>query len=166
MSMDAVTAWFKTLEHRERILVSAAGAMLAIALIYFAILAPFHRAVDTRIARVDRKQQDLAWLRSVSPSLRAMVMSQPGVSGESLVVLLDRTARQSGIANAVTAQTPNGEHGMRVRLESASFDSMIVWLAGLQQQQGVNVESANIDRTEKAGIVNASLVLTRGGPEK
>ena len=55
----------------------------------------------------------------------------------------------------------NGDRGMRVRLEAANFDSLVTWLAGLQQQYGVGVESASIDRTEKSGIVNASLVLTR-----
>jgi general secretion pathway protein M len=159
--MDAFKTWFNTLEQRERLFVTIAGAMLAVALVYLALLAPFNKLVDTRTTRVEKKRQDLAWMSSVAPTLRNLAMTQPGASGESLVVLIDRTARQSGIASAVTAQTPNGDHGMRVRLENAHFDNVILWLASLQQQFNVGVESATIDRTDKSGIVNASLVLSR-----
>lgn len=159
--MDSLKTWFNTLEQRERLLVTIAGALLGIALLYLALLAPFNKLVDTRTARVEKKRQDLAWMQSVAPTLRALAMSQPGASGESLVVLIDRTARQSNISNSVTAQTPNGDHGMRVRLENANFDNVILWLASLQQQFNVGVESATIDRTDKSGVVNASLVLSR-----
>ena len=159
--MNKLSLWLQSLEQRERILVLAAGALVALSLIYLAITAPFYKVVDTRTARVERKQHDLVWLRAMAPTLRSLTTAQP-TSNESLVVLIDRTARQAGLANAVTGQTPNGDRGMRVRLEAANFDTLIVWLASLQQQYGVGVESAAIDRTDKAGIINASLVLTRG----
>ena len=160
--MNAVVTWFKSLEQREQRLVSI-GAILLLAFFgYLALLAPLHSAVDSRSARVERKQQDLAWMRSVLPTLQSRATAQPA-NGESLVVLIDRTARQSGLAGALTGQTPNGEHGIRVRLENASFDSLIVWLGTLQQQFGVTVETANIDRTDKSGVVNANFVLTRAG---
>ena len=160
--MNRLATWLQSLEERERILVCAAGLLVAIFLLYFALFAPFYKAVSTRTARVERKQQDLAWLRSVAPTVRQISASRPGAnSGESLVVLIDRTARQSGLDRSLTGQTPNGDRGMRVRLESANFDALIAWLSGLQQQYNVSVESAAIDRTDKSGLVNASLVLTR-----
>jgi type II secretory pathway component PulM len=63
----------------------------------------------------------------------------------------------------LTGQTQTGDHGTRVRLEAANFDALIAWLSGLQRQSGINIESAAIDRTDKSGIVNVTLVLTRGG---
>jgi type II secretory pathway component PulM len=84
-------------------------------------------------------------------------------SNESLVVLIDRTARECGLGASLTGQTPNGDNGIRVRLEQAEFDKLVVCLGSLQQSHSVNIESANIDRTAKPGFVNASLVLTRPG---
>jgi general secretion pathway protein M len=159
--MEAITTWYKSLEQRERLLVNIGAGLMSITVLCFAILLPFNALVNSRVARVERKQQDLAWMQSIAPTLRAFAAARPGAGGESLVVLIDRTSRQTGLSGAVTAQTPNGEHGMRVRLEAANFDSVIVWLGVLQQQHGVGVESASIDRTEKTGTVNASLVLTR-----
>jgi general secretion pathway protein M len=77
------------------------------------------------------------------------------------VVLMDRSTRECGLGASLTGQTPNGENGIRVRLEQAEFDKLVVCLGGLQQSHSVTIESANIDRTGKPGFVNASLVLTR-----
>jgi type II secretory pathway component PulM len=79
------------------------------------------------------------------------------------VVLIDRSARECGLGASLTGQTPNGENGIRVRLEQAEFDKLVVCLGSLQQSHSVMIESANIDRTGKPGFVNASLVLTRPG---
>jgi type II secretory pathway component PulM len=38
----------------------------------------------------------------------------------------------------------------------------VAWLASLQQQYGVRVESAMIGATSAPGLVNASLTLTHG----
>jgi len=43
------------------------------------------------------------------------------------------------------------------------FDLMAGWLARLQEQYGVTVLSASVDRSGGPGLVNASLELTRSG---
>jgi type II secretory pathway component PulM len=49
-----------------------------------------------------------------------------------------------------------------VRLEKAPFDALIAWLARLAQQNGVSVDSANIEKAGGPGIVNAAIVLHAG----
>jgi type II secretory pathway component PulM len=49
-----------------------------------------------------------------------------------------------------------------LRLEGASFDVLVAWLASLQQQYGVKVDSAIIGATNAPGLVNVSLTLTHG----
>ena len=84
-------------------------------------------------------------------------------SNESLVVLIDRTARQAGLGSSLRDQSPNGQHSLRLRLESASFDSLVAWLALLQQQHGVAVETANVDVGSAPGLVNASVTVGQAG---
>jgi general secretion pathway protein M len=132
--------------------------------IYLLALAPFYATINARAERVERKEADLAWMRSVAPEVQALGASLPvsaGPSNESLVVLVDRTAREAGLGTALTGQTPNGETGIRVRMEGAAFDTLITWLGNLQLNQAVSVESAQFDRTTTPGQVNASLVLNR-----
>jgi type II secretory pathway component PulM len=160
--MDKLQHWFRSLQPRERIMVSV-GAVAVVLVAFFVGLAPFYKALHERSERVQRKQGDLAWLRSVAPEVQALGANQPmtGPSGESLVVLIDRTARECGLGTSLTGQTPNGDQGIRVRLETASFDLLVKCLGNLQQAQAVSIEQAAFDRTGKPGLVNANLVLNR-----
>ncbi|HEV8330089.1 MAG TPA: type II secretion system protein GspM [Steroidobacteraceae bacterium] len=157
---------FSSLQARERAIVVLGGVLVLLVAIYMLALAPFYAAVNSRAERVARKEGDLAWMRSVGGEVMALSANSPTAAAptnESLVVLIDRTARECGLGAALTGQTPNGDNGIRVRLEQAEFDKLVVCLGSLQQAHAVNIESANIDRTAKPGFVNASLVLTRPG---
>lgn len=162
--MQKLKDWFFALQPRERMLVLGGGVLLLLVAIYLLALAPFYAAVNSRAERVAKKEGDLAWMRSVGGEVLALSASGPAASqrsNESLVVLIDRSARECGLGSSLTGQTPTGENGIRVRLEQAEFDKLVVCLGSLQQTQSVTIESANIDRTGKPGFVNASLVLTR-----
>ena len=162
--MQKLRDWFFALQPRERVLVLGGGVLVLLVAVYLLALAPFYAAVNSRAERVAKKEGDLAWMRSVGGevlALSANATTAPAPSNESLVVIIDRSARECGLGSSLTGQTPNGENGIRVRLEQAEFDKLVVCLGSLQQTQSIMIESANIDRTAKPGFVNASLVLTR-----
>jgi general secretion pathway protein M len=164
--MDSLKQWFAGLQPRERVIIVAGAVLVLLVAIYVLALQPFYKAVNGSAQRVAQKEADLAWMRSIAGELQALNASQPmgqAPSGESLVVLIDRAARECGLASALTGQTPNGESGIRVRLESADFDKLMVCLGTLQQVHAVSIESATIDRAAQPGLVNASIVLTRPG---
>jgi type II secretory pathway component PulM len=77
-------------------------------------------------------------------------------------VIVDQSARTAGLSSALTGTQPSGTGGVRVRLEGASFDTVVAWLANLEQQ-GLRIESATIDRGAQSGIVNASVILRNSG---
>jgi general secretion pathway protein M len=155
--------WLAGLAPRERNLVYAAGGLVIIALLYFVLVLPITTMAAKRAARVEQKTADLAWMRQVAPQVAAAAAAGAAAgSGESLVVLVDRTGREAGLGGALRDQSPSGDQGLRLRLEAASFDVLVVWLASLQQQHGVKVEAATIDATATPGLVNASLTLTHG----
>lgn len=155
------------LKPRERIIVIGGAILVLVTAVYVLGLAPLYAAVNAQAKRVEEKEGDLAWMRSVAGEvamLSASAPSRPGPSNESLVVLIDRAARECGLGSSLTGQTPNGENGIRVRMDNAEFDKLMVCLGTLQQVHSVDVESATIDRTGKPGLVNANLVLTRVSP--
>jgi general secretion pathway protein M len=157
---------FNSLQPRERIVVIAGSILVLVVAAYVLALAPLYKAVNAQETRVKQKEGDLAWMRSVAGEvavLSANAPAHPGPSNESMVVLIDRTARECGLGASLTGQTPNGERGIRVRLEGAEFDKLMVCLGTLQQVHSVDVETATIDRAGKPGLVNANLVLTRVG---
>jgi len=90
-------------------------------------------------------------MRQVAPQLIAAAASGGAASNEPLVVLVDRTGREAGLGGAIRDQSPAGEHSLRLRLEAASFDAVVAWLASLQQQHGVRVDAATIQRHRRTG---------------
>lgn len=160
--MNELRQWLGGLAPRERSIAYLGAALLAIALVYFAIVRPVTTAAERRAARVEQKSASLAWMRQVAPQVMAAGASAVASSQESLVVLVDRTGREAGLGNSIRDQSPSGEHGLRLRLESASFDVLATWLVILQQQHGVTVDAATIDAAGAPGLVNASLTLTHG----
>jgi type II secretory pathway component PulM len=162
--MNALRDWLAGLAPRERNLVYLAGGLAAIALAYLVLVLPLTTAAARREARIEQKTADLAWMRQVAPQVAAAAAVGGAAAGseESLVVLVDRTGREAGIGSAIRDQSPSGDLGLRLRLESASFDVLVAWLASLQQQYGVRVDAATIDAAGAPGLVNASITLTHG----
>jgi len=157
-----VRDWLAGLSARERNLVYAAGALLAVALAYLVLVLPVQKSGSRMAARVVQKTTDLAWMRAQAPQVMAVAGIAGPAGGESLVVLVDRTAREAGLGTALRDQSPDGNSGLRLRLEGASFDTLVTWLANLQQQHGVSIESANFDAASP-GLVNATLSLKQAG---
>ena len=156
---------FASLSARERAIVIGGAVLVLVVAVYMLALSPLYRALDARAERLDRKQADLSWMHSVAPELQSAGGATPvaAPTGESLVVLVDRTAREGGLAESLTGQTPTGNGGIRVRCENANFDTLVWWMGALVQRHGVFIDQATIDRGEKTGLVNASFVLTRAG---
>lgn len=150
------------LSERERRMVTI-GGIIAVLLLLVAVILPLDRSVAKAHQRVEQKQQDLAWMRRVAPQLAAAgpAVDHP-VTQDSLLVVVDRAAREAGLAKSLTSSEPSGAGGLRVRLDKAPFDTLVGWLGRLADRHGVRVESATIDNATEPGLVNAALVLHGG----
>jgi type II secretory pathway component PulM len=147
---------FDTMSPREQQLVKIGGIAL-VAILIFGVLMPLDSSVTKAHARISKKQADLVWMRGVAPVLAASVPHQN--NGESLLVVVDRSARESGLGSSLAGSDPSGPGGIQVRLEKAPFDAMIGWLSRLSQQNGIGVDGATIDGAGAPGLVNAAIVL-------
>jgi general secretion pathway protein M len=156
LSLESLAA----LSPRERRLVMVGGVLAAL-LVLFGVLLPLDRTVAHAQQRLAKKHADLNWMQSVAPEIAAAA-PPPSATGESLLVIVDRSARESGLAGALSGSEPGGPGSLSVRLEKAPFDALIAWLARLAQQNGVSVDSANIEKAGGPGIVNAAIVLHAG----
>ena len=155
-------AWFANLAERERRMV-VLGAVGAGILLILAIVLPLNRNIAQAKQRVTVKQGDLSFIQSAVPQLASAGPGAAGVANsENLVVLIDSSARESGLGKSLASTQPTGEKALRVRFERAPFDGLVAWLARISQNNGVRVESAEIEFAGEAGLVNAGLVLKAG----
>jgi general secretion pathway protein M len=159
MNMNALVTWFQAQSPRDQ-RVAAGGAIVVLLFVIFGIFVPLDTSVSRAHARVQRKETDLAWMRAAAPKL---AVAGPAIaaptSQRSLIVVIDSSARESGLGSALNSSEPSGAGALRVRLDKASFDTLVAWLGKLSQQNGIHVESGTIDAAGPPGLVNAGIVL-------
>lgn len=155
--------WYSKLAEREQRFVMFGGIGVAVIIVLGFVL-PLNRNLAQTRQRVETKQGDLAFIQAAVPQLGgAGAAGGAVVPGESLVVFIDSSARESGLGKSLVSSEPTGDRkGLRIRLDKVPFDGLVAWLARLAQNHGVSVETAEIESAGETGLVNAGLVL-RGG---
>jgi general secretion pathway protein M len=158
--MNKVRAWYAGLQEREQRVVAIGGVAVAVLVLVLGILTPLQSAVSSAAKRNEAKREDLAWMQVNAPEIRAAGNQLAEDTGEAPVVLVDRVAREAGLGGALRGTQPNGT-GVRVQLEAAPFDTLVTWLATLDERYGLAIESITVDRAAQPGLVNASITFTR-----
>lgn len=154
-------AWYANLSERDRRIVNIGAAVVAV-LVILGIVLPLNRSITQARQRIALKQGDLAFIQAAIPQLAAAGPINAVSGGENLIVLIDSSARESGLGKSLSSSQPTGDSGLRVRFERVGFDGLVAWLARLSQSHGISVESAEIESAGEAGLVNAGLVLRAG----
>jgi general secretion pathway protein M len=158
--MNKLQAWYSGLQEREQRMVAIGGIAMAFLILVVGILMPLHSAVSTAVSRNETKRDDLEWMQENASVIRAAGNQLPATTGEAPVVLVDRVGREAGLASALRGTQPSGT-GVRVQLEAAPFDTMITWLATLDEHYGLSIESITVDRAVRPGAVNANITFAQ-----
>jgi type II secretory pathway component PulM len=147
--------WYQGLGERDQRIALLGGAVATVLLV--ALLAWWLGAsVASAETRVERRREDLAFIESVTPRLQA----QPsGRSDEPLTIAIDRMAREGGLDDTLAAVEPAANGALRARFAGASFDALVLLLARLQKERGVEAETASVTAIGEPGLVDATLVI-------
>jgi len=145
-----------SLSERDRRMLLIGGGVAVLLLLY--VIIQLDSSVSSAHKRIAKKQTDLVWMRSVAPQFAGLGPAHDS-NGQSLLVIVDRSAREAGLASALAGSEPAGPGGLSVRLSRAPFDTLIPWLDRLSQQNGIRVDSASIESAGNPGLVNAAIVL-------
>jgi len=156
--------YWANLQPRERHTLLGGGIVLALILVYALVVDPFQQALAGLQQSVATQEETLAWMRQASAEIKQLRAATPGarsVSGQSLMSLIDASARSTGLSGAIKQIRPEGQ-GVKVRLEEVVFDDMLRWLDQLQRNHGVSLGSLVMERLAQPGRVNASVSLEGG----
>jgi type II secretory pathway component PulM len=150
-----VQDWYQRLPERDQQIALLGGAVAGVLLI--ALLAWWLGAsVASAETRVERRRQDLAFIENVTPRLQAM---PSGRSDEPLTIAVDRMAREGRLADTLAAVEPAANGALRARFTGASFDALVLLLARLQKERGVEAETASVTASGEPGLVDATIVI-------
>jgi general secretion pathway protein M len=155
---------WQQLAPRERIMVTVCGAFIVLTLFWLLAVQPLYKGTARLAEEVATKQSQLVNFQELAAQVTqdggSMQAATQLSSTDSIVVIIDKTTRQSTLATYLKRNQPEGDAEVRLRFEGAPFDLLVTWLGELSQQHGLITLSANFDAAGP-GRVNCSLVLRR-----
>ncbi len=156
--------WWNSLGERKRWLVGSGAVLTAVFLIYALLWQPFHNQRQHLRQAVAAQRQELAWMRQAAVEVKRLGNAESSSTprrGEqqSLLTLVDQTARTAGLGTAMKRIEPQGNDKLRVQFEQVNFDQLIRWLGSMEQEYRVTLVNATVDRQPETGRVDVHLVL-------
>jgi general secretion pathway protein M len=150
--------WYANLQERERRMVLIGSVVLAAVILLGGVLLPLESAVSSAQKRAETRREDLAWMHVNAPEVASAGTSVLNDTNEAPVVVVDRVGREAGLGTALRGTQPSGT-GVRVQLEAAPFDTLVTWIATLEQRYGLSIDSITVDRAARPGVVNANITF-------
>ncbi len=157
--------YWEGLQPRERVALLAGAAVLLVATLYFFLWQPLMSSRAEMRQEVAQQRALLRWMNGAASEARRLRGSGAGnrmQGGQSLLSLVDQSARKAALGGVVKRVEPDGKQ-VRIWLEGAGFDKLVGWLERLERDNGVSVVKATIERADSPGVVNARLRLSGGG---
>ncbi|MEJ2609626.1 MAG: type II secretion system protein M [Candidatus Thiodiazotropha sp.] len=158
--------WWSSKSPQEHLAIIIGSLAVLVLLFYLAIWRPFSQNLEKKVVLVKSQESTLQWMQENSNLIKRMQArqgSKRGKTNEALLTLVDRTAKSIRLREQIQRIKPQGDNKVQLWVEEASFDLLIRWLGQLTQDYALEIESLNIDRQDAPGLVNARLVLQRGG---
>jgi general secretion pathway protein M len=156
--LQKLKAWYEALQARERRMVLFGSVALAVIVLVAGVLLPVDSAVSSAQKRAETRREDLAWMHVNAPELASAGPTAVNDTKEAPVVVVDRVGREQGLGPALRGTQPSPT-GVRVQLESAPFDTLVNWIATLDQRYGLAIDSITVDRAARPGVVNANITF-------
>ncbi len=162
--LETFILWHQSLPQRDRLLVNTMSAFIAITLFYLIVWEPVHQGLEQQQQQYKSQQSIVSWMREAAAEVKTLKRSGAKTvssSNQPVSLLIEQSAKISGLKNNLGKLESSGKEGARVKLDTASFNQMLIWLNTLEKQHGISITSANIERADKPGTVNARLSFSR-----
>ncbi len=158
------------LSARERNALIIGGIILGVLLAYAALWKPFSNKVEKLEHSVQEQRALQQWINTASAEAQRLRATKntnstmQNTAGQSLLSLVDQAAKQDRLGTALKRIEPEGATKVRVWIEQAPFDDVVLWMGNLKNAYGVQVTNVSIDRQDTSALVNARITVEGGAP--
>lgn len=155
------------LRPRERLVLIGGGLILTAVLVIFLFWLPLQERLLQQKQIVAERVVTLQWMQQAAVEVEQWHASQAGrIKTEqngagSILSLVDQTARNQGLGDALKQVEPEGTERVRLSFDKLSFDKFMAWLALLDQENDIHVQQLTIQGEGTPGYVQARMVLGR-----
>ena len=152
----ALSSWLASLSPRERLLLVAGAIALVLAVVVLGIWQPLRADRAAELGRIARYDRMLAALSQLPAATHSTADPRP------IATILAQTAAAQGLS-ILRLDTPRTGTAT-LTLKDAPFETLVLWIDGLNHDSGLAITSATIRRSETPGTVSADLSLERDTP--
>ncbi len=159
--ISQVQTWWDSISQREQRMMLGCGVLAIIGLIYWGLLQPMSQRAELAQSRIQSEKQLLNWVQDKGNDITALRKSG-GVtySNQPLNQLVSSSARRYKV-ELIRVQPRN--ESVQVWIKPLAFNQLVDWLRHLKDQQGIEVEFLDIDRTEQAGVIDVKRLQFKRG---
>lgn len=151
--IDSIKKYWFDLELRERWILGLGTLFVGLILFYAVIWQPWHKAISDMSARLPILRTNVQWMRQQAEIVQngGVIKANSNIKGanESLLSILEKTARANKLAESIQQITP-GQNNKEVRvvLEDASFNNWVSWIDLLYKDYLITVKQVTAERDE------------------
>ncbi|PIZ04675.1 MAG: hypothetical protein COY58_02675 [Gammaproteobacteria bacterium CG_4_10_14_0_8_um_filter_38_16] len=161
-----IKSWWENLLDRERRILSIAGVLVGIFLIYAVIWSPLSNAVVDRKTQVQSQKALLQYMRQASTAIqnyRSSGMTAGTVTtSTNLLSVIEQTASTQDLSSFIKQVKQLKQNEIELTLEAVPFDKLMQWLQLLSTSHGISVTALSATRLPTVGTANATVTLSVG----
>lgn len=150
--------WYAVMAPSDKRALFVLAGFLIVTLFWLLALLPSSRYRAGAVQQYQMQRELVEWMNANAARARAVAVTEPA-SGESLLALVERSARSSTIS--LQRYEPLEQGSVRLYLEGVVFDDLMQWLGSLAQAEGIEVAQISVDKGAGAGLVDVRLDLTQ-----
>lgn len=157
--------WFASLPQKEQWMVLSTSILIVATLFYLIVWEPVHLGLQAEQQKKQSQTEILLWMQQAAGEVNTLRSS--GAQGsirdknKPTTLVIEQTLKNAGLKTSLNKLESSGKNGARVILNEAPFNQILVWLNTLATHNGIQVVSANIERHDSPGRVNARLTFER-----
>lgn len=149
---EEIQKYWRNLQARERQMLLWGGLIIAAIIFYVFIWQPWSKAVTHMETVLPLKRAELVWMRQQQDMLNSgnvVTTQEVKGQGESLMAVLEKTARNYGVRDTIKQLVPAKEgREVSVVLEGVSFNKWVRWVDNLASQYSVRAVQLTAEREE------------------
>lgn len=145
---------------RERWLVGAMLALLAIVVLWLGIIRPVQGGLTSAEAELGAATERYAVIRARVDAIKRLSGNRPGALGAPLDMVISQSAGETGFT--LDRNDPQGDGRVSIAIGSARPAAFFGWLADLEAR-GVQVETLNARPAPGGNVISVTAVLRTAG---
>ncbi len=134
---------------------------------YFYIWKPYSLMMNDYTQKIQSLQTDIVWLKQIKKQLSQIQVNSGKRSASntsrisSLIDTIDKSIKRGRMDSHLDTLKKSGNGQVIVVFDSIEFDTLIKWLIA-NKKSGIQLQNADIQKTDTKGLVNARLSLRAG----